>query len=407
MDLEEALAQIRRDLDPVQELEIVPVADSLGRILAEPLLAPVDLPPFPASAMDGYALSLPADGQVSEEAFAVVGESLAGHPWSGVLTEGQCVRVFTGAVVPDGADQVVVQEEVASLEDGTVRFRPHRPSESFVRPIGHDIRRGAQLLERGTRLTPFAIGTMAAAGIGTCTVYRKLAVGIFSTGDELVDNDVAPQDLAPGQIYDSNRITVLNLLAGAPCELKDLGRLPDQSEATLAALQSASQSCDMLITSGGVSVGDADFVTDAIRQLGELSFWRLNLKPGKPLALGKIGHCVLFGLPGNPVSTIVTLLMVAKPALFHMAGSTGVGSRMATQAYLGNALRHSPGRAEFQRGTAIMADGRLIVSSTGDQSSNRLSSFRNSNCLIHIPKEADDLPAGSLIEILPFDGLLS
>ena len=406
LDLEEALNQIQQQLAVTEAVETVPIEEALGRVLASSVTAPVSLPPFPASAMDGYALYLTQGEALSETPFTIVGESLAGHPWEGEIKAGECVRVFTGGVVPPGSNQVIVQEEVAHTSGSQVTFRPHIPSETFVRPVGHDVKAGAQLLGTGTFISPFALGTLAAAGIRQCEVYRKLKVGVFSTGDELVDNSVAPEHLGPGQIYDSNRVTVLALLQNESCELVDLGRLPDDEQITLSALKQASEDCDLLITSGGVSVGDADFVTSAIESLGNLAFWRLNLKPGKPLAMGNIGNCTLFGLPGNPVSTIVTLLLIVKPALRHMAGRNDGQDQIYASAVLQTPLKHSPGRAEYQRGSAHIEQGALTVTSTGDQSSNRLSSFRDSNCLIHVPKEAGDLVEGTTVEVIPFTGLL-
>jgi molybdopterin molybdotransferase len=409
LDLEEALQQIRDELAPTQSRETISVANAKGRVLAESVHAPVDLPPFPASAMDGYALALPANGSIDAGGYTVIGESLAGHPYQSdkPVLSGECIRVFTGGVCPPGTNQVIPQEEVGSLDSDRVSFKPHRPSESFVRPVGHDITQGALLLERGTRLGAFAIGSLASAGLQNCRVYSKLTVGVFSTGDELVDATVTPENLQPGQIYDSNRITVLNLLANEPCNLLDLGRLPDDAELTSHALRTAATECDVLITSGGVSVGDADFVTAAIAELGELNFWKLNLKPGKPLAFGRIGKCILFGLPGNPVSTIVTLLLVAKPSLRHVAGVQESNMSVTGTARLEGSLAHTPGRAEYQRGSARWDGTELTVSSTGDQASNRLSSFKHSNCLIHIPKDAHDLLDGSIVELLLFEGILS
>lgn len=407
LDLGEALQRIRQDLNPVSTSEEVATSLASGRILASAVTAPLNLPPFPASAMDGYALHIDRDHVDSADKYEIVGESLAGHPWPGTLTPGQCARVFTGAVVPEGANQVIPQEEVAQRKGNTVFFQTHQPSEKFIRPVGHDIAQGAELLPAGTHLSPFAVGTLISAGVQRIRVVRKLRVGVFSTGDELVDLQVSPESLAPGQIYDSNRATVLNLLAQEPCELIDLGRIPDEHAATEAALTTGAEQCDFLITSGGVSVGDADFVTRSIDALGHLEFWKLNLKPGKPLALGRIGACVLLGLPGNPVSTIVTLLLVAIPAIRHVAGDTSRGATIRAQAELTTQLMHASGRAEFQRGTATLREGRLYVASTGDQASNRMSSFTHSNCLIHIPKEVDNLSAGTMVEILPFYGLLS
>jgi len=408
LDLEEALHRIRQSLTPASSTEIIDLTAARQRILAIDVIAPVSLPPFPASAMDGYALSLPQDEAVGSHPYTVVGASLAGHPWTGTLSAKECVRVFTGALVPNGANQVIPQEEVANndLEAQSVRFKPHQPSESFVRGVGHDIEQGQTLLPKGTRLSAFALGSLAAAGISRVSVFRQLSVGVFSTGDELVELGVEPTDLKPGQIYDSNRFTVLNLLADEPCELHDLGCIPDDQIQTTAAIRDAAARHDVLITSGGVSVGDADFVTNTIRNLGELNFWKLNLKPGKPLALGRVDDCWIFGLPGNPVSTIITLLLITKPALAHLAGQANNPQTVACHAALTQPIQHAPGRKEFQRGIATETINGIEVSSTGDQSSNRLSSFTRANCLIALPKDKGDLPTGTQVQIYPFHGLL-
>ena len=362
--------------------------------------------------MDGYAVQH-ADLHTSRPLkFRQVGQSLAGHPFTGSISHGQCVRIFTGAQVPAGADQVLLQEEVLLQEKihdaqgDWVSFNNHQPPESYVRPIGHDICAGAPIVAENTHLNAFALGSLAAAGVNYIEVIKQPVVGVFSTGDELVDPGVAPEDLLPGQIYDSNRFTVLNLLAQSPCELIDLGRLPDEQKAVEQAFEAATQQCDVLITSGGVSVGDADFITSTIATLGQLEFWRLNLKPGKPLAVGRIGNCHIFGLPGNPVSTIVTLLLVAKPAIWHLAGCSRPAP-LRIKAILDTQLSHSPGRAEYQRGCLVLADGLLHVSSTGDQSSNRLRSFSGANCLVEIDKDSENLAVGCDVNVIPFENLLN
>jgi molybdopterin molybdotransferase len=355
--------------------------------------------------MDGFAVRRSDFDTDPAGALKLIGESLAGHPFEGDLEIGECVRVFTGAVVPDGADQVLLQEECASIANGQVTFEPHVPNESYVRPVGHDVHAGAVLAEQGDILDPFALGGLAAAGVAEVCVYAKPVVGVFSTGDELVDAGTSPSELAPGQIYDSNRFTVLSLLQHMPCTLRDLGRLADDAEAVRSALARAADECAILITSGGVSVGEADHITDSIESLGELNFWRLNLKPGKPLAFGRIKKCFVFGLPGNPVSTIVTLMMLAKPAIRHHAGAHAQ-SLVRMPAVLDGQLFHAPGRVEYQRGILRQSQSEVYVSITGDQSSNRLSTFHRANCLIEVPKEAADLHPGAKVFVLPFTGLL-
>ena len=380
--------------------------DALHRITAEACIAPVDLPPFPASAMDGYAVRRAAWQEHPSAPLRIIGESLAGHPFRTGVDDGECVRIFTGAQMPKGADQVLLQEEVADATPTHVTFKVHKLTESYVRPIAHDVAEGDIIIDENQQLSEFCLGSLCAAGVASVKTYRRLRIGVFSTGDELAQPG---QRLAPGQIYDSNRFTVLKLLRDLPAELIDLGVLADDPAAIEQALSSHAQTCDAIITSGGVSVGDADFVTSTIRTLGQLDFWKMNLKPGKPMAVGRIGDCVLFGLPGNPVSTIVTLLLVAKPALLVMAGCNSqdflpnfVHATVATP------LTHTPGRTEFQRASLITdRTGALTIHHTGDQSSNRLSSFAGANCLVEIPKHRGDIPSGSVLRVLPFRGLVS
>ncbi len=398
------MAQLFRTLRPVQDTQTVALADAVGRIVAAEVVAPVSLPPFRASAMDGYALRKDDLAQHPDGSFRVVGESLAGHPFAGHVDNMECVRVFTGALVPDDCDQVCLQEQTEVLKD-SVRFNGPIPGQSYIRGIGHDIVAGTCLSEPGHQLNAFDTGHLAAAGITDVLVYRKIRVGVFSTGDELVEPGTAPELLKAGQIYDSNRFTVVSLLASAPCDVTNYGALADSPAAVENALKQASQACDVLITSGGVSVGDADFVTSTIASLGSLGFWRLNLKPGKPLAFGQIDDCYLFGLPGNPVSTIVTLLMVALPAITFIAGHPPEAP-LAVNATLTSAISHEPGRMEFQRGIYTTHAAGLEVTVTGDQSSNRLSTFMGANCFIEVPKTSGNLTVGSTVRVLPFNGLL-
>jgi molybdopterin molybdotransferase len=352
--------------------------------------------------MDGYAVRRIDWDRDNTMAFDIIGESLAGHPFTGPLGPHQSVRVFTGAVVPPHADLVVLQERVRKATQTTVVFEPHNPDESFVRPVGHDITQGDIVAEAAEQISPFTVGTLAAAGINRVEVFEKPTIGVFSSGDELIDPG---SPLAAGQIYDSNRVAVLQLLQSLPCRLVDLGRLPDEPNAVTEKLHTAAGEADLLITSGGVSVGDADFITSTIEQLGELAFWKLNLKPGKPLAFGKINGCYIFGLPGNPVSTIVTLLLLAKPTILHLCGAT-FAPPMRVQAKVQETVAHTKGRTEFQRGVLREVNGESWVHPTGDQSSNRLSTFHGANCLVEVPGTSGDLQRAQLVTVIPFSGLL-
>lgn len=401
-------------MQPVNRRESVPLDKSLHRILADPVAATIALPPFPASAMDGYAIRQVDWDAGGTTAFEIIGESRAGHPFSAPIGLNQAVRVFTGAIVPPNADLVLLQERVlqnpsvqnapAHSADGLpiVQFEAHTPPETFVRPIGHDIPESEVVAEALEQIDAFTIGSLASVGVANVNVLAKPSVGVFSSGDELVDPG---HELGNGQIYDSNRVTVLQLLSALPCKLVDLGRLPDDPHAVAEKLQAAAHGVDLLITSGGVSVGDADFITSTIRELGELNFWKLNLKPGKPLAFGRIGNCYIFGLPGNPVSTIVTLLLLAKPTILHLCGATPQ-QPLRLQARLLSEIFHARGRTEFQRGLLTSLGGDLAVTHTGDQSSNRLRTFHGANCLIEIPGSIGDVQAHENVTVIPFKGLL-
>ena len=412
MDLEEARDALFAQLTPHSASECIPLTQAHGRITAEVVRAQLPLPPFPASAMDGYALR--QQDASNQETFRIVGQSLAGHPFTGSIAAGEGVRLFPGAVVPDGADLIVLQEQVSEIVtaengDRSVRFMPHKTDEDYIRPIGNDVQLGQQMTAPGDRLSPLLLGALAAAGVCEINVYQRPKVGILSSGDELRDPGTPPEALALGQIYDSNSFTLASLLRHLPVELITLDRLPDDPDAVEEALAEASRRCDMLITSGGVSVGDADFIGATIARLGQLSFWRLNLKPGKPLAFGKIEDCWIFGLPGNPVSTIVTCLLLVMPSLQVLCG-TVPKPLLRIPATLTSPVSHRPGRAEYQRGIysqhARSGSG-LRVKHTGDQGSNRLSTFAGANCLIEIPKDSGDLDVGADVNILLLSDLLT
>ena len=331
LDLDEALKRILAEAPAPEARERVDVEQALGRVAAEDCLAATDLPPFPASAMDGYAFRWRADGGGRR----IIGASLAGHPFNGAVGAAEAVRITTGAALPAGCDTVAMQEDCA-VAQGVLRIESPVRRADNVRPTAQDLRRGDVLAERGRQLSPFDIGALAAAGGAAASVFARPRIAVFSSGDEL-QQPGAP--LAHGNIYDSNRYAIAGLLRQLPVEAVNLGVLPDDEAAIAEALQRAGDDCGMILTSGGVSVGEADWVKSAVESLGRLSFWRLNLKPGKPLAFGRIGNALLLGLPGNPVSAIVTYLLLARPAIQALCGmqpqppfsvSAGWPSRCAT-----------------------------------------------------------------------------
>lgn len=370
-----------------------------SRIPAENILAPLDLPPFASSAMDGYALHGAAAAAGS--AFRVVGESLAGHPFAGKFGAGECIRITTGAAVPACAETVAIQEDCDREGDRIVLREPAEPGDN-IRLVGHDVRSGEIVCRAGRPLSAFDVGWLAACGITRIDALARPRVAVFSTGDELVAPGGA---LSEGQIYDANRFAVIALLSQLPTHVTDLGILPDDPARIERALCDAAAEHDLILTSGGVSVGEADYVRDIVDRLGRIDLWRLNLKPGKPLAFGAIADTLFLGLPGNPVSTIVTCLLVAKPLLLKLGGAeprTPKGHR----ARLVQPIRHSRGREEFQRGITERRDDEVWVNVSGDQSSNRLATFSGADCLIRIPKSVGDLPAGADVDVLPLFGLI-
>ncbi|MEM1230445.1 MAG: gephyrin-like molybdotransferase Glp [Pseudomonadota bacterium] len=377
--------------------EQIPTAEGCQRTLAQALHAPVSLPPFDASAMDGYAYraeTLPADLCLPR-----VGSALAGHPFTDTVPPGHCVRITTGAALPAGTDTVVIQENVDAREgDIVIHTRPEAGAN--VRQAGHDIQAGALMHNPGQRLTAFHCAALAASGIAEVTVAQRPRVAVFSTGDELVSPGAV---LGPGQIYDSNRLLVRSALDSNGVHWIDGGLLPDDRAALREALGAVD--ADLIVTSGGVSVGDADFLTELLQTEGELDFWRLNLKPGKPLAFGRYGNTPFLGLPGNPVSTAITALLFVRPAIAALSGGTEP-DLTCWPATLGSAIRRRGGREEFQRGIAMPTQGQLIVTSSGDQSSNRLQSFSEANCLIRLQSDQTDLQPGAGVEIIPLFGLV-
>lgn len=396
----EALDAILNAIIPLTSTEALPVSESCGRVLAHAQTAGIDLPPFPSSAMDGYALAAQSLETQPPHELTLIGESLAGHPFVGKIERGECVRITTGAAVPASCDVVVAQEDCTSTSDRVTVHNQPEPGAN-IRMQGSDVRRSQLLLSAGTALGPFDLAWLTACGTTDIDVVTTPRVAYFSTGDELRD---PPAPLAPGQIYDSNRQVVGKLLEELPVQAQDLGILADDPASLRRALGAAAAECDFVLTTGGVSVGTADYLKDVVAELGSLDLWRLNLKPGKPLAFGHISGTPFMGLPGNPVSTIVTFLLLAKPALLHLAGAA---SRPVTRfgALLAEGVRHVPGREEYQRGRFEQDGPRLKVHVTGDQSSNRLATFSGADCLIRIPKDAHDLPAGTLVEVLPFHGI--
>lgn len=402
LTVKQALERIQTEVDKVSGIERVAIRDALDRVLAETITAPLDVPPHRNSAMDGYALradDLPESGEVT---LTVIGKSFAGTPFDHRVEHGQCVRIMTGAVVPEGSDTVVMQEQVKLDHDQIVLTLGHKQGQNIRFP-GEDMKRGDDVLTSGRLLNAADIGLLASLGIAEVTVVRKPRVVFFSTGDELKG---IGETLDTGEIYDSNRYTLHALLSRMNVEMIDQGVIPDDHNAIREAFRNAAELGDMVITSGGVSVGEADFVKQTLDEMGDVGFWKIAMKPGKPLAFGQVGKAWFFGLPGNPVSVMATFTLFVRPALQIMKGSA-MERPLSLKATLDTDIQKTPGRRDYQRGILTQdTDGRLVASTTGLQGSHVLSSMSKANCFIVIPRESGSVARGETVEVLPFMGMI-
>jgi molybdopterin molybdotransferase len=387
----------------VRDTEVLPLFDALDRVLAQDVMSPINVPPHNNSAMDGYAL----DGaQLSDQPLhlRVVGTALAGRAWQGQVQAGECLKIMTGAILPEGMDTVVPQEFTQSAGNDQIVIPAgvlKRGDNS--RQMGEDLRQGLPALLQGTILRPAALGLLASIGIPTVMVYRRLKVAYFSTGDEILS---LGETLREGAVYDSNRYTVFGLLTRMGCEVIDMGVVRDDPALLETAFTQAAQQADAIITSGGVSVGEADFTKAMMKKLGDVAFWKIAMRPGRPMAVGRIGKSVLFGLPGNPVAVMVTFLAFVRPALLRMMGSNA-SAPVLLRAKSVEALRKKAGRTEYQRGFVSTApDGRLQVSAAGNQGSGVLRSMVEANGLIVLHHHQGNVEAGEEVDVMMFEGVI-
>jgi molybdopterin molybdotransferase len=388
---------------PVAEVESVGIFEALGRVLAQDVISPISVPPHDNSAMDGYAF---AGAQLKDDsplALEVAGTALAGKAWQGTVGPGQCVKIMTGAIMPTGLDTVVPQEFV-QVADGLVSIPPKLLRAGDNRRLkGEDLQQGRAALHAGTRLGPAACGLVASLGLPAVPVKRRLRVAYFSTGDEILSLGEAPRE---GAVYDSNRYTVFGMLTRLGCEVIDMGVVRDDPALLESAFTTAASKADAIVTSGGVSVGEADYTKAMMKKLGDVAFWRIAMRPGRPMAVGRIGASVLFGLPGNPVAVMVTFLAFVRPALLRMMGSIAADLPLL-KARSTEAIRKKPGRTEYQRGLVTTApDGPLQVRTTGSQGSGVLSSMVQANGLIVLHHAQGNVGAGDEVDVMMFDGVL-
>jgi molybdopterin molybdotransferase len=396
--VDKAREAIRACLSPIREVESLEIRKALGRVLAQDIVPAINVPVHDNSAMDGYAVRF-ADlsGETSLEE---IGTALAGKPFSQKARPGQCVRVMTGAVMPEGTDTVVIQE-VARKEGDRIVIPPGQKKAQNVRYAGEDLKLGVPVLAPGKLLRPAEIGLIASLGIAQVKVRRKLRVAFFATGDELAS---IGQPLKEGEIYDSNRYTLHGMLARLGVEIADLGVARDDPGQLKEFFLKASSNSDVVVTTGGVSVGEADFVKQLMAELGEVLFWKIAMRPGRPMAFGKIGDSYLFGLPGNPVAVMVTFYQFVREALLYLSGRTDLQMPMLTALAAEN-LRKVPGRTEYQRGIVFSENGQWKVRTTGQQGSGVLRSMSEADCFIVLEHERGKVAAGEPVQVQLFEGL--
>jgi molybdopterin molybdotransferase len=399
LKLEDALQRILAEANPVSGTEMLAVRGALGRVLFADIVSRIDVPSHTNSAMDGYALNsadLPAEDEIRLE---VIGTAAAGRPFAGEVGAGQCARIMTGAPMPAGADTVVMQENVTRDGD-TVTLRAGERAGQHVRQAGEDISAGDVAVCAGTQLMPAELGMLASIGVSEVRVRRRPRVAFFSTGDELRS---IGEPLDTGQIYDSNRYTIYGALTRLGVETIDMGVVRDERDAVERAFVEAAGQAHAIVTSGGVSVGDADYVTQTLEKTGSVGFWKVAMKPGRPLAFGHVGNALFFGLPGNPVSVMATFYQLVQPALQALAGIPNPGPPLTVTAVCTMPLRKKPGRREFQRGVLRPAgDGRLEVCKAGREGSGVLSSMSAANCFIVLPEDSGPVSEGDEVTVQPF-----
>jgi molybdopterin molybdotransferase len=381
--------------------------DALGRVLAQDVISPINVPAHNNSAMDGFAFDATQLQANQALSLRVVGTALAGKAWPGKVNAGECLKIMTGAILPDGLDTVVPQElcQVVSAHDVTTVTLPPNLLQAGDnrRLMGEDLMQGQAALKAGQHLTPAALGLVASLGLPDVRVHRRLRVAYFSTGDEVLSLGEAPRE---GAVYDSNRFTVFGLLTRLGCEVIDMGVVRDDPARLEAAFTQAAREADAIISSGGVSVGEADFTKAMMKKLGDVAFWKIAMRPGRPMAVGRIGQSVLFGLPGNPVAVMVTFLAFVRPALLRMMGSTAQATPLLRAKAL-EPLRKKSGRTEYQRGFVSSApDGTLQVRTTGNQGSGVLSSMVQANGLIVLHHAQGHVAVGDEVDVMMFEGAI-
>jgi molybdopterin molybdotransferase len=400
MTIEQAKRIIEDTVSPITDITLCDLDDAIDRVIARDMISPINVPAYDNSAMDGYALRY--EDFLASNILTMIGKSVAGNKFNGVIKKGECVRIMTGAEIPRGADTVVMQENTEANAD-QITFNSASKGNA-IRPAGDDIKQGAVVLRVGDRINAIDIGLLASLGFGRIPVYRKLTVAVFSTGDELL---AVGESSRNDRIFDTNRPMLLAMLSKMGVDTIDMGIIEDDKVKIRAAFEYANEHADCVITSGGVSVGEADYTREILEEYGSVDFWKLAIKPGKPLAFGRLSASLFFGLPGNPVSSAVTFDQIAAPALAILAGCKPQAPVMlpATAASI---FKKRSGRTDYQRAHYFINDnGQVSVETLGSQSSGVLSCFRKSNCYAVLENERGQVSIGETVNVLPFSSIIS
>jgi molybdopterin molybdotransferase len=397
MPFEQALETMLAAITPITDIENISLAASLGRVLSTDITSPINVPPHNNSAMDGYAFAYAS--LAKQASLSLAGRSMAGQPFAGVCGEGECIRIMTGAKMPAGCDSVEMQEN-CQVAGESVKFLGQSKLADNVRYAGEDIKQDQLVFTQGRRLSAIDIGVLASLGINKLSVFRQLNVALIATGDEL---KALGEPLGSGDIFESNSYALAAMLKNLNVNVINFGVIADDENAIRSAFIQADAQADAVISSGGVSVGDADYTKLVLEQIGEIAFWKIAMKPGKPFAFGKLPNSVFFGLPGNPVSAMVTADLLAMPALIKLQNCHSTPA-ITLKAKTITDLKKSAGRMDFQRGVlSYDHTGELMVNSTGSQGSGILTSISSANCYIVLPAEQGRVPAGEIVNVRLFE----
>ncbi len=396
MSVEAALKNILKSISSIKTSEYVDLKRTYGRILSKNIKSKINVPNYKNSAMDGYAVNV-ADFNEKNKTYDCIGESFAGNPFLKPVKKNQAIKVMTGGMVPSGCNAVIMKELVTRI-DRIISTKSRIIKDQNIRFPGEDIKKNEIVLRAGKEIDEIDIGILASLGIDRVSVKKRPIIGFVSTGDELVS---IKKTIKISQVYDSNRYLLHGLLKKYPVEIKDYGVVKDKIKSIEKKFVEASLNCDVLITTGGVSVGDADYVKEVLEKLGKVNFWKIAVKPGRPLAYGKIKKCIFFGLPGNPVSVVVTFNLFVNAALNRLMGKCQ-DYALSLEAELLTSLKKRKGRKEYKRGILVSKKNKLYVRKSGLQGSNILSSVKDANCYIELGENMREVPKGTKVRVLPF-----